>query len=457
MTLSRTFADLAAGLTLDRVPERVRTRACHLMLDAVGTGYAALGETWGEKAFLSACELAGGTSPVLGHGRQLAVRDAALVNGVLMHGLDFDDTHSRGVIHATVSSLPAAWAMADREQASGADLLLAYIIAMEVSIRVGMVAAGKFHDIGFHPTGLAGAFGATVAAGRLLGLDAEQLVMAQGIALSMTGGSLEFLDDGAWTKRLHPGLAASSGIAAATLARNGYVGPRAAYEGRFGLFSLYMRDRAPAALETIAAGLGETWEIENVAVKPIPACHFTHAPGDAAAALHAAHGLSEGEIERVTVLVPEGVVNVVCEPVTPKRTPATSYDAQFSIPYVVATGLLKGRFTLAELKAEALTDPAVLSLAQRVDYAPDPATDFPVHYTGEVIVHTRDGRELSHREAVNRGAADRPLTNDEIRAKYDGNVALSRAPGRGATIADAVLSIADRPATQLGDVLAARS
>lgn len=457
MTLSRTFADFASGLTLERVPEQVRTRACHLMLDAVGTGYAALGEGWGEKAFVSACELAGGTSPVLGHGRQLTVRDAALVNGVLMHGLDFDDTHSRGVIHATVSSLPAAWALADRTQASGADLLLAYIIAMEVSIRVGMVAAGRFHDIGFHPTGLAGTFGATLAAARLLQLDAEQMVMAQGIALSMTGGSLEFLDDGAWTKRLHPGLAASAGITAATLARNGYVGPRAAYEGRFGLFSLYMRDRAPAALEGVAAGLSDTWELENVAVKPIPACHFTHAPADAAAALHAAHELTEEMIDRVTVLVPEGVVNVVCEPAAPKRVPATSYDAQFSIPYTVANGLLKGQFTLAELKPEALSDPAVLALAQRVEYQVDPASDFPVHYTGEVVVHTRDGRVLRHREAVNRGAADRPLTNAEIRAKFDGNIALSRGPGRSAAIADAVLSVADRPATLLGDLLAARS
>lgn len=456
MTLSRTFADFAANLTLDQVPQDVRTRAAHLMLDAVGTGYAALGETWAEKAFLSACALGSGTSPVLGSGRQLAIRDAALVNGVLMHGLDFDDTHSRGVIHATVSSLPAVWAVADREQASGADMLLAYVIAMEVSIRVATVAAGKFHDIGFHPTGLAGAFGATVAAGRLMGLTADQMVMAQGITLSMAGGSLEFLDDGAWTKRLHPGWAASSAITAATLAKNGFVGPRAAYEGRFGLFSLYMRDRTPAALETVAAGLGETWEIANVAIKPIPACHFTHAPADAAAALHAAHGLTGDEIERVEVLVPEGVVNVVCEPATPKRTPATSYDAQFSIPYVVATGLLKGQFTLAELKGEALTDPAVLALAQRVDYALDPATDFPVHFTGEVVVRTRDGRELRHREAVNRGAADRPLSNEEIRTKFDGNVALARPAARGAAIADAVLSIADRPANQLGDLLAAR-
>ncbi|MFD2137648.1 MmgE/PrpD family protein [Novosphingobium resinovorum] len=140
--IARTYAEFASGLTLDAVPERVRERACHLMLDSIGTGIAALGETWGQSAFAAARDLGEGRSPVLGHGRSLAPREAALVNGLLMHGLDYDDTHSRGIIHATVSSLPAALAAADNAGASGADLLRAYIIAMEVSTRVASVAAG---------------------------------------------------------------------------------------------------------------------------------------------------------------------------------------------------------------------------------------------------------------------------------------------------------------------------
>ncbi|MFC6437527.1 MmgE/PrpD family protein [Novosphingobium resinovorum] len=129
---------------------------------------------------------------------------------------------------------------------------------------------GGFHRHGFHPTSLCGAFGATVGAGLLMGLDAQQIGMAQGIVLSMAGGSLEFLEDGAWTKRLHPGWAASSALTAATMAKHGFVGPKAAYEGRFGLYSLYLRDGAPAGLADACAGLGESWEIENVSVKPLP-------------------------------------------------------------------------------------------------------------------------------------------------------------------------------------------
>lgn len=453
--IARTYAEFASGLTLDAVPERVRERACHLMLDSIGTGIAALGERWGQRAFAAARDLGEGRSPVLGHGRSLARREAALVNGLLMHGLDYDDTHSRGIIHATVSSLPAALAAADNAGASGADLLRAYIVAMEVSTRVASVAAGGFHRHGFHPTSLCGAFGATVGAGLLMGLDAQQIGMAQGIVLSMAGGSLEFLEDGAWTKRLHPGWAASSALTAATMAKHGFVGPKAAYEGRFGLYSLYLRDGAPAGLADACAGLGESWEIENVSVKPLPACHMTHAAGDAAAAICAEHGLSGDDIARVTVLVPEAVIPIVCEPSAPKKVPATSYDAQFSIPYIVATALLKGRFTLDELDGAALADPDVLKLAQKVDYAVDPDTDYPVHFTGEVIVETTDGRRIAKREAVNRGAADRPLSNAEIRAKYDDNAARRVSRSQADAIADAVLDIANHPAARLSDLLAA--
>jgi 2-methylcitrate dehydratase PrpD len=452
--IAETYARFATQLRLGEVPAAVRERACHLMLDAVGTGFAAIGQDWATRAFAAGRDLGPGTAPVLGHGRTLSPRDAALVNGVLMHGLDFDDTHSRGVIHATVTSLPAALAAADHVGASGADMLRGYIAAMEISTRIGTVAAGGFHRIGFHPTGLIGSFGATVGAGLLLGLDEQQLVMAQGITLSLTSGSLEFLEDGAWTKRLHPGWAASSAFTAATLAKHGIIGPRAAYEGRFGLYALYLRDAAPALLGQATESLGDVWEIDAVSVKPIPACHMTHAAADAAAAIFAEHGLSDDDIARVTVLVPEGVIPIVCEPSAPKKIPASSYDAQFSIPYVVATALLKGRFTLDELDPAALADPAVLALAQRVDYAIDPDTDYPVHFTGEVIVETRDGRRIAEREAINRGAPDRPLTNADIRAKFDKNAARCLSPQRAEAVADAVLNMADHSATRLSDILA---
>jgi 2-methylcitrate dehydratase PrpD len=270
--------------------------------------------------------------------------------------------------------------------------------------------------------------------------------MAQGIALSMAAGSLEFLEDGAWTKRMHPGWAAQSGITAAALGREGFVGPTRAYEGRFGVFNSYLQsgledDRQGRA----TAGLGSIWETTAIAVKPLPACHFTHACADAAMILARQHQFEIADIVRIKALVPAEVVKTVCEPVANKRRPANAYDAQFSIPYLVAASLIRGRFTLAELEPETLSDEAILRLCDLVDYEVDQRSTFPRHYTGEVQISLRDGRVLLHREAMNRGCADRPLSNAEIVEKYTENARLRLSARQAAEVKDAVLNL-DRAA-----------
>src|SRR5712692_6816227 len=239
-TLADGLSQFALQLTYDEVPAAVRERAKHLILDSVGIALASTKFPFASVSLAALEELGSGNSPVIGTGRRLALRDAVLMNGILIHGLDFDDTHSRGVIHATSSSFPCALALTDREDADGKTLLSAYVAAMEVATRLGAVAKGGFHQVGFHPTGLVGAFGCTLAAARILGLDPDRATMAQGITLSMASGSLEFLEDGAWTKRMHPGWAGVVGITAATLAKHGFIGPRGANDGRFGLFASHL-------------------------------------------------------------------------------------------------------------------------------------------------------------------------------------------------------------------------
>ncbi len=454
--VSEELSNFALELGYDQIPAAVRERAKHLILDSVGIALASIKYPFSSISLSALEELGTGQSAVIGIGRRLALRDAVLMNGILIHGLDFDDTHTRGVIHATASSFPCALGVADRDDAEGKALLSAYIAAMEVATRLGSVAKGGFHQVGFHPTGLIGAFGCALATAKLLGLDLERATMAQGIVLSMASGSLEFLNDGAWTKRMHPGWAGAAGITAATLAKHGFVGPRNAYDGRFGLYVSHLGDQFENAdLELATENLGRSWQINEVAVKPIPACHFAHAAADAAIALHRAHALSGKAISRVRALVPQEVVKTVCEPLAKKRNPANSYDAQFSIPYIVATALLKGRFTLAELEETALQDPAVLGLAARVDYEVDSASTFPRHYTGEVIVETEDGRSLRHREAINRGCADRPLSNDEVVAKFFDNAERALPRHAAARIRDAVLELDRRSARTLADALCA--
>lgn len=446
-TIAQTLAAFTANLKAGDIPADVMERAKLLLLDSVGIALASTTFDFAEASLRGISDLDGpGDSAVIGMKTRLPMRNAALLNGILVHGLDFDDTHPGSIVHLTCSLLPAVLAAGARRRSSGREALVAYIAGVESGARLGAAAKGGFHGVGFHPTGVVGAFTTTLAAGRLFGLDAHQLTMAQGIALSAAGGSLEFLEEGAWTKRFHPGWAAVSGLTAVALAQHGFAGPTRAYEGRYGLFRTHLQDRFdPAALDRAPGDLGAVWETRQVAVKPFAACHFTHAAADAAIALASAHKPELGRIERVRVLVPEPVVPVVCEPVANKRRPANSYEAQFSIPYIVAACLVRGRFTLDELESDALSDPAILALADRIDYANDPAAEFPRYYSGEVNITMSDGRTLRQREAKHRGCAERPLTADDIIDKFTSNACRAVSAERTAAIRDLILGL-DRAA-----------
>jgi 2-methylcitrate dehydratase PrpD len=451
-TTAQSLAEFAHGLTLAAVPVATQQRALHLMLDAVGCALAARQEDFALKLAPAIASLAdtAGRRGVIGFGQRLPLRDATWLNGVLMHGLDYDDTHMAGVVHLTVSVLPALWSLAAERRASGAQMLLAYIAGVEAGARIASVVKGGLHTQGFHPTGVVGAFASAVAAGQLIGLNVAQLVGAQGIALSLASGNLQFLEDGAWTKRLHPGWAAQAGVQAARLAAHDIPAPTAPYEGRFGLFRAYLGPDLQARTDTTlgSAGLGRVWELEQIAIKPFPMCHFVHAAADAAIALHG-RGVAVADIERIDALMPAGTMPVVCEPIAAKRRPGSDYDAKFSLPYAVASGLLRGRLGLQELLPAAFTEPAALALMDRVHVQVDPDSTFPLHYSGELRVTLKNGEVLRHREPVNRGHAERPLSNAEIQRKYADNAALHFASGHAQQVQQQLLSL-----PQLADVSA---
>ena len=454
MTISATLAGFTASLRWESIPAEVRTRAKHLMLDAIGCALAARQFDFAAVSLRAITEL-GGSGPrgVVGHAQRLPLRDAVLANGILMHGLDYDDTHSEAITHLTVGVLPAAMGLAAELGRPGRDLLTAYVAGVEAGARLGSVAKGGFHQVGFHPTGVVGVFASALAAGKLHGLDAAQLVNAQGVALSTNSSSLEFLEDGSWTKRFHPGWAGVGGLTAAMMAKHGFVAPAAAYEGRFGLFKTHLGPLdAQCDYARATQGFAEVWETLNVAVKPYPACHFVHAFADAAIELKR-QGVDVGAIDSITSLVPAEVVKTVCEPAANKRRPANDYDAKFSIPYVIAASLRAGKFGLAELEDAALNDPATLSLADKVGYRVDPDSGFPKHYSGEVIVRLKDGREVRHRESINRGSADRPLSNAEVVDKFLQNAAYAVPQERALRIRDAVLGLDEAPALALEEAL----
>jgi 2-methylcitrate dehydratase PrpD len=442
--IARTLARFACNMAFEDIPEPVVERAKLHILDALGIGLAASRYDFSHKTLTAIQGLSGdGDYPIIGMPARLPLRDAAQMNGFLIHGLDYDDTHVGGVIHATASAVPTLLAAGQRHGTSGREMIAAYLAAIEVSARIGAAAQGGFHKLGFHPTGMVGVFGATIAAGRVAGMTEDQLHHAQGIALSMASGSLQFLDTGAWTKRMHPGWASVAAISAAALAQQGFQGPTEPYEGRFGLYNLYGAHDAQIDWPMCTHDLGEDWEMLRIGIKPYPACHLVHAFGDATQALVQEHGLTPDDVDSIEALIGEGCVSVVCEPQAAKRRPKSAYEAQFSVHYMIASVLTRGRFTLDELEPEAYTDPEVLAVCDKVSYSVDPNSAFPKYYSGEVVIKTKDGRELRHREAVNRGADSRPLSAEEIIAKYRDNAAMALSVDRAERALDAIMGLDD--------------
>jgi len=455
---SRALAEFVAGLSLSHVPAPVCERALLLMLDAIGVGLAARRYPFSERTLAATMALGGGegASTVIGHSERLPLRDAALVNGVLLHGLDFDDTHLSAIIHPTVTCLPAAFGVAEVQSASGAAMLAAYIAGMECAIRIGACVNGAFHHVGFHATGVVAHFSSALVAGRLFGLDPDALVRAQGIAASTAGGVQVFLEEGAWTKRLHPGWGAVAGITAARLAGSGFLGPSRPYEGRFGLFETHLQAHAAHVdLERITAGLGSTWELTETSIKPYPVCHFVHGAAEAAVRLHRELQPTPAGLAEVRVRLPKDTLPIVAEPTAIKTAPANDYDAKFSAQYIVATCLLKGRMGLAELEPEARQDGVVRALARRIVVEADPQSGYPKYMSGGVSLVTADGRRHDAYVPINHGAGARALDAGGIAEKFFASAELGLPHARAARIRDAVLALATIPVAELAEVLRA--
>ncbi len=448
---ARQIAEFAAGLRIEDVPDTVRERARLHILDALGLAFASTVQDYASTTLAGMSALAGsGDCRVIGATPRLPVRDAALVNAVLIHGLDFDDTHLASIIHPTCTSLPVALSLGEHLGASGADLLAAFLAGAESSIRIGLAVDGGFHHVGYHATGVVSHFASAVTAGRLLELDAAQITAAQGINGSTASGIQVFLEEGAWTKRFHPGWGAVAGITAAYLAQAGFKGPTRPYEGKFGLFDTHLHE--PAKLAAMTDGLGSTWHFAETALKPYPVCHFIHGCADAAIELHGE--ISGAEIVGVRAFLAEPTLHIVAEPAVAKESAATEYEAKFSAQFVVAACLLKGRFNLPDLLPEAIADPATQALAKKVKCFADPDSAFPTYFSGGLEVTLGDGRVLSRHVRINSGAGEKAMNEAAVSAKFLASAGLAIAYGRAEAIRDAVLDLERKSAADLMDLLA---
>jgi 2-methylcitrate dehydratase PrpD len=399
-----------------RISPRMMQLVENLLADVAGLCVAARNTDY-VRAALAGWEAHGGCT-ALGHARALDAAGAAFVNGTAAHGEDFDDTFEGGPVHAGAVVVPAVLAVAERERLRGEDALRGIAVGAELLCRASLVAPKLIHKAGFHPTAVLGTMAAAGAVATTLNLPKKDFVNALGIAGSMASGIIEYLAEGTWTKRLHPGWAAQSGIRAADLARQGFVGPRTVFEGVHGLYHGFART-VDGDWAKLLEGFGQRWVAESLAFKVYACGTMTHPYIDCARRLAAKVRIEE--IEEIVCAAAEGTVHRLWEPLAAKQRPPNAYAAKFSQPYCIAAGFVLGHAGLDAFTEERVREARLLGLAGRVRYEIDPHNPYPDEFTGHVRVVLKSGETLEERQNHFRGGAHEPLSRADIEEKFRRN------------------------------------
>jgi 2-methylcitrate dehydratase PrpD len=417
MTIAESIADWLAAASVDRLPGDAVETSQKLFLDVAGLCIAARREPY-VTATLAAVD-GNGPCTALGHVGGFDACGAALVNGTAAHGEDFDDTFEGGPVHSGAVILPAVLAACERERLGGERCLVGMTTGVELLCRLSLVAPMATHNAGFHPTAVFGAIAAAGAVGTALGMRAPALVSALGIAGSMASGIIEYLAEGTWTKRMHAGWAAQSGLRAALMARGGFLGPRTVLEGTHGLYRAFAPSVTPD-FAPLVEGLGSRWVMPTVAFKPYACGTMTQPFIDCARRL-AAEGVSAADVREIECEVAAGTVPRLWEPLASKHRPPTPYAAKFSTPFCMAVGFFDGKAGLAQFTEARIADPAVLALASKIRYTIDPANQYPRKFTGHLRATLADGRSREFRQPHMRGGAGAPLLPVELESKFMDN------------------------------------
>jgi len=456
VTLAQKLARFAADTSFEQLPAEVVDSVQLRVLDTLGIclastsfglgdGVSQLVDCWGG---IQESNLVGGGT------LRYPAPNAALVNGTLAHSLDFDDTHLPSVLHPSASIVPAVLAMSEAYGATGADAMAAIAVGIELTVRVGMGGylaeeGNVFFERGWHATSICGTLGAAAAGARLLGLGANGVLNALGIAASMGAGVIEANRSGGTIKRLHCGWAAHAGLSAALLARHGYTGPATILEGRFGFFNAFLDGHFDP--DAVVDGLGDRWEVPGIYFKPYPANHYTHAGIDAALSLRGEIDLAR--IERIELGSAAAALRTIGEPRDEKTRPRSGYHAQFSGPFTVAAALLGGGglgVWYDDFSDGRAQDPLVLALAARVETFVDPECDriFPREFPAVLRVHLTDGQVVERRVMHNRGGPANPLSESELLRKFRLNAERVLSPSAAEQVASAVVDLRQAPSVR---------
>jgi 2-methylcitrate dehydratase PrpD len=419
-SLTRDLVEHLLELDRDDLTPDVLDSTRALLFDFIGVAAngASTASAQAMQAFVTALD--DGHAPIIGTSLTTSPLRAAMANGVAAHAIEYDDTHNASSSHPGSVIIPAAMAAASMSEADAGSFLLGVVVGYEAMGRIGRAAGPASHYARhFHPTGTIGHFGAAAAAASILGLDPEQTASAFGIAGSMAAGSMQFILEGAWTKRLHPAHAARDGVEAALLAQSGYLGPHDAIAGERGFLAGYCE--SPDPKELLAEWGDRDLEIQNTSIKAHTCCRYMQGPIDALLDIRAEHNIDPDEIESIVVGLLSVAEDIVAEPVEKKRRPQNVVDAQFSMPFGAAVAMRFGRVSLPEFDEAVFKDPEIGRLMDITQCVVDPDLDlaYPVQWRAWSEVTTVDGR--SYRASVDdpKGDPANPFSSDELRAKFD--------------------------------------
>jgi 2-methylcitrate dehydratase PrpD len=357
-------------------------------------------------------------SSVVAHGFKTSMMNAALLNGTSGHALDFDDDHREGTMHPSVAVFPAVLAVGENRGVTGKEFLLSYILGLEVMIRIGESFLGKSYYQGFHPTGTCGVFGAATSCAKVMGFDVERTKYALGIAGSFASGTQECTGEGAWQKPLQAGHPAMGGVLAASLAEKRFIGSGTVFDGPNGLIRAFsFKDQFDYG--RITETLGKKWEMKDTSIKMYACCRFCGPVFDCALDLYR-QGLRSNNVKRIVAKVGDFSIKMLCNPVEQKLKPVTHVDAQFSLPWAIATAICKNKGGMDEFGTEALKDAQVLAMAEKVAWEFDPAAEamYPRAYPATLIAELNDGRILQAHVDYPKGDPENPATKTEIISKF---------------------------------------
>jgi len=423
-SVSETLAAWIEGLKATDIPEAARREAENTIIDTIGLTVAALDTDYGQavrKAFDQR-----GDCTVFGLAEGFESAAAAVINGTCGHGEDYDNTYEGCPVHSGVVIVPALTAAGEMMKLPARDVAKGIVVGIEIACRLGLVAKKAVHSAGFHPTAILGCMGAAAGVAAAMGQNRAQIRDTLGVAGSMSSGIIEYLADGTWTKRMHPGWAAQAGLRAAQMGAAGFRGPATVFEGTHGLFSAFAPSIQPD-FAWLTGALGSRWETANVAFKPYACGTMTQPYVDCAVRL-ARQGVKPEDIKAIICEVGEGTVHRLWEPLASKQTPPTAYAAKFSSPYCVAAGFIHGDAGLAQFTDAAVRDPRALALAGKVTYVIDPDNEYPANYIGHIRAEMTDGRVAEERQGQMRGGAKERMTREDLLAKARANLRFAGRP-----------------------------